>query len=293
MTRSRQATQYFDEMERRGVFARRTAQLGSVPSAPPANEYGWRDLNTNEGRTVTGCTPKDSVENTACTMMSVFGWCNPELMVDMEEEIKTKIHELNAIYWSKADQWKLNEEEMKRERTKREIADMLKWNDLRTATYTDGTVEIPDGPNQCFLSDGTPVRLARVAIATGNGEMFEYDCMPSMGAHPTWLPAQEGNDCWRGNRGWAMRIARAQELAGEEKTASVNTREWRIPSPAPDLNPTQQSPAFVSLASIQRSQELKEQRQKAYNEFMHPEDPSRGTPLSVYDDIDDSSDDEE
>ena len=51
------------------------------------NEYGWPNgSNTNDGQTVTGCTPKDS---TACTMMST-----------VEEDIKSKILEL--IYWSKS-----------------------------------------------------------------------------------------------------------------------------------------------------------------------------------------------
>ena len=230
----------------------RSRTMGHAPSTPSENEYGWPNgLNTNDGQTVTGCTPKDEMENTACTMMSVFGWSHPELIGDMEEDIKSKILELNAIYWSKVNQIKAKEEERKRELKKREIVDMLKWNDLRTATYTDGTVEHPGAPNECFTSDGTPVTIIRVAVLCGD-ETLEFDNIsnPYGGIeNPTqWVPAQEGND------GWRIGSARAQESAGEEK--------WQE----------------------------EDQRQKEYNEFMHPEDPSRGTPLSVYDNIDDYSD---
>ena len=238
--------------------------MSSRHQPSPADVYGWRDLNTNEGRTVTGSTPKDSVENTAWTMMTVFGWSNSELRKDMEKEIMDHIHALNTIYWSKVDRL---EEARQRAQRKREIAEMLKWSDLKTATYTSSaasartssTGDNPGGPNECFTSDGTGFSIARVAVRnTRTGEIFEFDSTP-FGCSP-WLPAQEGNDGWRIGS------------AGQEKTSSVNTREWRIPPQSPNSS---------------RSLTEKEQRQNAYNEFMHPEDPSRGTPLSVYDDIDD------
>lgn len=179
----------------------RSRTMEHVPSDPPSDEYGWRDLNTNEGQTVTGCTPNASVLNTAWTMMTVFGWSNSELMQDMEKEIMDHIHALNTIYWSKVDRL---EEARQREQRKREIADMLKWSDLKTATYTSSeastrtssTGDNPGGPNECFTSDGTGFSIARVAVRnTRTGEIFEFDSTPF--GCSQWLPAQEGNDGWR------------------------------------------------------------------------------------------------
>ena len=116
----------------------------------------------------------------------------------MEEDIKSKILELNAIYWSKVNQMKAEKEERKRELKKREITSMLYWGDLKTATYTHG--EHPDGPNDCFTSDGTPVSIISVTVLCGD-ETFEFNNVenPRGGInHSTiWQPAQEGNDGWR------------------------------------------------------------------------------------------------
>ena len=255
----------------------------SVPSTPSENVYGWPNgLNTNDGQTVTGCTPKDEMENTACTMMSVFGWSHPDLIGDMEEDIKSKILELNAIYWSKVNQIKAEEEERKRELKKREITSMLYWGDLKTATYTDG--EHPDGPNDCFTSDGTPVSIISVTVLCGD-ETFEFNNVenPHGGInHSTiWQPAQEGNDGWRIEA--KRRRYKVEGAAAEQGDEPAYCASWAA------LTALEQSqPPKDSLKKS--TAEEKARRQKEYNEFMHPEDPSRGTPLSVYEHIDSDSD---
>ena len=181
-----------------------------------SSEYGWRDLDTDKGRTVTGNSPMDELENIACNMVKVLGWTDAELVAEMIEEVKTKVRGLNTMYWREVDR--------KRENRQREIIEMLRWNQLVTATSISSSN--PKGPNMCFLNDGTPVEIIRVAVMCGgpNPETLEFHNVQTHHGdteNPTaWVPAQEGND------GWRIASARGHESAGEQKTTQKSSDDW-------------------------------------------------------------------
>ena len=181
-----------------------------------SSEYGWRDLNTDNGRTITGNSPINELEKIAHTMTTVLGWSDTDLVAGMVEEIKTNIRNLNTMYWREVNR--------KRENRQREIIEMLRWNQLVTATYTSSSN--PKGPHMCFLNDGTPVEIIRVAVMCGgpNPETLEFHNVQTHRGdteNPTeWVPAQEGND------GWRISSARGHESAGEEKTTQENSDDW-------------------------------------------------------------------
>lgn len=181
-----------------------------------SSEYGWCDLNTDNGRTVTGNSPMNNIEDITFNMIKALGWSDTHLVAEMFEEIKTKVRDLNTMYHKKLNR--------KREDRQREIIEMLRWNQLVTATYTSSTS--PKGPNMCFLNDGTPVEIIRVAVMCGgpNPETLEFHNVQTHyggNENPTeWVPAQEGND------GWRIGSARGHESAGEEKTNQVSSDDW-------------------------------------------------------------------
>ena len=86
-----------------------------------SSEYGWCDLNTDNGRTVTGNSPMDELEKITHMMTTVLGWSDADLVTGMVEEIKTKIRDLNTI--TKKLNWK-------REDRQREIIEMLNGTNL-------------------------------------------------------------------------------------------------------------------------------------------------------------------
>ena len=181
-----------------------------------SSEYGWRDLDTDNGRTVTGNRPLNELENIAHTMTTALGWSDADLVAEMVEEIKTNIRNLNTMYHKKM--------ESKRQHRQREIIDMLELGQLWTGN--SDCMETTDGPNDCFLVDGTPVSIIRVAVMCGgpNPETLEFHNVPTHhgGIENTteWAPAQEGND------GWRIGSARVQETASEEKTNQVSSDDW-------------------------------------------------------------------
>ena len=181
-----------------------------------SSEYERRDLNTDNGRTVTGNRPINELENIAHTMTTALGWSDADLVAEMVEEIKTNICNLNTMYHKKLDS--------KRQHRKREIIDLLELGNLWTGT--SDWMECSDGPNKCFLNDGTPVSIIRVAVMCGgqNPETLEFHNVQTQhggNENPTaWLPAQEGND------GWRIGSARGHESAGEEKTTHESNDDW-------------------------------------------------------------------
>ena len=181
-----------------------------------SSEYGWCDLNTDNGRTVTGNSPMDELEKITHMMTTVLGWSDADLVTGMVEEIKTKVRDLNTMYHKKLNQ--------KRENRQQEIIEMLKWNQLVTATSISSTS--PKGPNMCFLNDGTPVEIIRVAVMCGgpNPETLEFHNVQTHNGgneNPTaWVPAQEGND------GWRIASARGHESTGEQKTTQESSDDW-------------------------------------------------------------------
>lgn len=181
-----------------------------------SSEYGWCDLNTDNGRTVTGNSPMDELDKITHMMTTVLGWSDADLVTGMVEEIKTKVRDLNTMYHKKM--------ESKRQHRQREIIDLLDLGNLWTGT--SDWMESTDGPNKCVLIDGTPVSIIRVAVMCGgpNPETLEFHNVQTHNGgdenSTAWVPAQEGND------GWRIGSARGHESAGEEKTTQESSDDW-------------------------------------------------------------------
>ena len=185
-------------------------------SAQPPQTSECQQHNLMLNNKETGFSPMDNIEVITYNMINVLGWSDTDLVAEMLEDIKSNIRNLNTMYHKKM--------ESKRQHRQREIIDLLELGQLWTGN--SDWMESRDGPNDCFLVDGTPVSIIHVAVMCGgpNPETLEFHNIsnPTGGIqNPTvWVPAQEGND------GWRIGSARVQETAGEEKTNQVSSDDW-------------------------------------------------------------------